>query len=856
MDGKGTRRFLVLCFAASTLMLGGVVQATDTDFTDGITVDSVLDAADSNPGDGICDDGAGNCTLRAAIQEANLNPGEDIIYLTGISDPNNPIILSINGVDESWADSPAGSPDPYVVVDNPDASVGDLDITDSIQIIGAGSGNTVIEWSEASRTDGDPSTGDRIFQAQAVDANITLAISGLTLMNGSVGIPNSEDPANPYNIEVNPDGSIWQFKRQGGAICLGGGAAVALFTPSTHGGGGDGGPPTGGEGEEGFAIESATLTDVTVVNNSSGADGGGLYNASPLTLSQSLFWGNLAGANGGAVYNDAAASIVDTTLGPISSDVNSTANHAENGGGLFDTGSHTTDIVRSAINGNTATGGGAIAGRSLVRINITNSTIDGNSATDVGGGVTTNGTIHLLNSTVTDNSAVSDADFGGGGLNSFGSGTYILKNTLLSGNTVATNAANCGCTGGSCTGGNQFVSQGHNLEDAASCDLQGTGDIENTDPQLKVLANNGGRTDTRALPSIAAGDAVTSAAIDAGDDNGCPNNDQREGIRPADGNLDGTLVCDIGAFELFIHTADLHIQNMIAADRSVKDEDLPVTIEIHNGPEATASASNVVMSTDPLDADVTIKSAELVLGTATTPCTIANQVVTCSIGTLDVDQVATVNLELTPTRPGVMTVVAKVTADAPADPIPENNTASTSTLVVGSADMSLKGAFQQSVIYVGTPFSAVLTITNNGPHEATEPRFTGSLTGDVTIDSISSPDGLCRMNAGAYVCEFGTMQVGDKATIRISGTVNSATTVVVDGQVVSAPEDDPDTTNNVGKLTVDVTESLVPPTGGTADSGGGCAYDPRAPFDPTLLILAAAGLAGLAWKLRKATRGR
>lgn len=48
-------------------------QAADIDFSDGITVDSTLDSSDSNIGNGECDDGSGNCTLRAAIQEANFN---------------------------------------------------------------------------------------------------------------------------------------------------------------------------------------------------------------------------------------------------------------------------------------------------------------------------------------------------------------------------------------------------------------------------------------------------------------------------------------------------------------------------------------------------------------------------------------------------------------------------------------------------------------------------------------------------------------------------------------------------------------------------------------------------------------
>jgi CSLREA domain-containing protein len=56
-----------------------VLQASDSNVTDGITVDSVLDSPDAAVGNGICDDGSGNCTLRAAIQEANSNQGADTI---------------------------------------------------------------------------------------------------------------------------------------------------------------------------------------------------------------------------------------------------------------------------------------------------------------------------------------------------------------------------------------------------------------------------------------------------------------------------------------------------------------------------------------------------------------------------------------------------------------------------------------------------------------------------------------------------------------------------------------------------------------------------------------------------------
>lgn len=46
------------------------------------TVNSLSDGSDSNLADGICDDGTGNCTLRAAIEQAQNDPGTDTITIT------------------------------------------------------------------------------------------------------------------------------------------------------------------------------------------------------------------------------------------------------------------------------------------------------------------------------------------------------------------------------------------------------------------------------------------------------------------------------------------------------------------------------------------------------------------------------------------------------------------------------------------------------------------------------------------------------------------------------------------------------------------------------------------------------
>ncbi len=69
-------------------------------------------------------------------------------------------------------------------------------------------------------------------------------------------------------------------------------------------------------------------------------------------------------------------------------------------------------------------------------------------------------------------------------------GTETLKNTIAANNTLA--------IPGDCSG--TITSNADNLDSDGSCGLGGGGDISNTNPQLGPLADNGGPTQTRALP--------------------------------------------------------------------------------------------------------------------------------------------------------------------------------------------------------------------------------------------------------------------------------------------------------------------------------------------------------------------
>ena len=848
----------------------------------------------------------GQCSLREAIVNANNNAqtytdcpaGEaGTVAVDVINLPEGVYNLTLSGVDE-LCENPAyytgtGTPTQctnigvegapiYVPTITSDASKGDLDINDDLTINGdvdnPTAAPTVIQWA-ATTPDNDPLTGDRIFHV-AVPAGATAGIASviiqdLTVVNGEVGIiatvpPESGDlvAPNAYDIEVvnATAGSIeiWQFRRMGGAIALGAGYGVVLYEETLHGpdapsgGGVDMGPFPGGKPgeEEGFSIENVTLNRVVVVNSWSGADGGGIYSAAPANINQSTISGNTSNANGGGIYNDAVLTISDTLIGKVfdpativSNPELANPNIGENGGGLFDTGSHTTTILSSAINGNEAIGGGGIAARALIQVNITNSTISGNTGTDVGGGITTNGTVNLQNVTVANNVATTDAPGGGGGLNSFGSGTYNFNNTLLANNEVSGRTvplSNCGCSGGStiCPTG-RMNSQGYNLEDGNSCALGLTGDQANTNPQLVALADNGGPTETHLIPHSAVSGVVDSPAVDTGDDSNCPNNDQRGSIRPADGDDDGTAKCDIGAFELANFTADLQIGNMVAPDEVFKGDEFTVTVTILNN-TATLD-TNVELVTDALPAEVTFVSA-VATGGSMNSCAEATGIVTCTIGDLEGtngDPTATVTLTLSAAVLGDATIAATVSGDN-LDSNSANNTHDVTVGVIGIADLELTVTADRSSVVLGDQVTVTFTVANLGADDATNVRLGGTIPSEVSLVSATPDNGTTCTQSGADVlCELGNLAVsGPAINIVTVLRADQAGTVADISASVDAKQQDPVESNNSVTASVTITS-------GSSSSGCSCSSSPDGSVDPLLPGLLLASLIYLGWRLRK-----
>lgn len=126
------------------VLCGGVGVGTAADFT----VNTVNDTVDVSPGDGVCADSSGQCSLRAAIMEGNALGGEHSVTV-----PAGTYALSIPGDSENLG------------------VTGDLDMLVPVTIFGAGVGSTIIDGSRL----------DRVFD---IDEEGIVAIHDLTIRNG------------------------------------------------------------------------------------------------------------------------------------------------------------------------------------------------------------------------------------------------------------------------------------------------------------------------------------------------------------------------------------------------------------------------------------------------------------------------------------------------------------------------------------------------------------------------------------------------------------------------------------------------------------------------------------------------
>ena len=310
--------------------------------------------------------------------------------------------------------------------------------------------------------------------------------------------------------------------KQGIVFTIQSGVTVSIKGMSIINGKGKGAQQGGGISNNG----TLHLTGVILGVNEAAGEGGGIFNKGTLVLNRAWLYRNKSGAGGGGLFSDGSATL---------NEVNIQENEAQSGGGGINA-ANSLDVSNSAITNN------------------------------AGGGVTINGTMTLLNVTISGN--IDPVTGHASGLQIMGGGSTLryvtitangksdnvrtgIFKTAASGvqihnSIVSGNGKNPQCGSLQDTVTTPFTDGGFNIFGDESCLGTSVGAGSTSiiaDPKLDALSYNGGFFGlTHALKP-------GSLAIDLVPQDKCTPTDQRGVARPIDGDGDGKLQCDVGAFE-------------------------------------------------------------------------------------------------------------------------------------------------------------------------------------------------------------------------------------------------------------------------------------------------------------------
>ena len=354
-----------------------------------------------------------------------------------------------------------------------------------------------------------------------------------------------------------------------------------------------------------------TLDNLNITNGYVDGDGGGIWTRDMLTVTNSIIQDSFASDDGGGVYfGTGSMGYFDNSI--IAHNTIPTTTGLYFGGGIY-SGPNPITIKNSSIYSNTARLGAGIASL-RAHMTIENSSIHDNIAFGQAGGINNQeGTMTLLNSTISQNSSPLGSGIVNVASNNAFTATVILSQTSVVSNTGQTGIRNadisplnmvglaletdsdvglttptenfreqantlaqiilsnsiiahhdtfdCLSTGTS----NQIdVTHGYNLDTDGSCVTDGVDNNITADPLLLPLADNSGGTWTHALQADSP--ALDRIALGI---NGCGTTittDQRGVTRPSND------ACDIGAFEY------LNLPPIAMDDTYTTTEDMALTV--------------------------------------------------------------------------------------------------------------------------------------------------------------------------------------------------------------------------------------------------------------------------------------
>jgi len=269
-------------------------------------VTTTADSTDVSPGNGICATAGGQCSLRAAVQEANawLSAVPDTIELTAAAT----YPLSVNGGENL-------------------AAAGDLDINGPLTINGhganianAGLTDRLVEVSVGPFTVNDvtisgataANDGGAIYFRNDIRANVTnVTLSGNTTTAAGGAIYLADSGALPGSQVTITNSTLSGNSSANGGAILSGSNNTLVINGSTLSGN-----TTTGWGGGVFAQQSVAISHSAVTGNTAGGSGGGVYVATGnLAMDNTTVSGN-AGLDGGGVrlWDNVTASLLHVTI--------------------------------------------------------------------------------------------------------------------------------------------------------------------------------------------------------------------------------------------------------------------------------------------------------------------------------------------------------------------------------------------------------------------------------------------------------------------------------------------------------------------------------------------------------------
>jgi uncharacterized repeat protein (TIGR01451 family) len=218
---------------------------------------------------------------------------------------------------------------------------------------------------------------------------------------------------------------------------------------------------------------------------------------------------------------------------------------------------------------------------------------------------------------------------------------------------------------------------------------------------------------------------------------------------------------------------------------------------------AGPDAANAVTVTDALPAGVTFTSATPSQGS----CDFASGALICQLGSLSVNRLASVALQVKPRQTGMLTNNASVIA-AESDPDTSNNDATSTINVIKAADLKVAKTDSPDPIFVGEQTTYTLLVTNLGTlNAATSVVLTDSLPPSMTFVSATTTQGSLVTppvgSTGVVTANIGSLTVNAQATVTVTVTVTQSGSVT-NTATVSGNETDTNTANNTDSTTTTV----------------------------------------------------